>query len=69
MSKINTLSKIKSDFINRNVVSDDIMSDTAATKKLTDMFCLNVYPGFTGSMHNIGFNPFGYLIFSGIQVF
>ena len=62
------MSKITSDFVNRNVISNEIMTDTSATKNLTDMFYLNVIPGLTGCMHNIGFNPFGYLIFSGIQV-
>ena len=63
-----TLAKIKSEFINKNKISNEISVDSLATKYLTNELCLNVIPGFVGYMHDLGLDPFGFILFSGIQV-
>ena len=42
VNKRMALSKIKSDYINRNKISNDISIDVLAAKRLSDSLCLNL---------------------------
>ena len=68
VNKRMALSKIKSDYINRNKISNDISIDVLAAKRLSDSLCLNLIPEFKGFVHQIGLDTFGFLLFSGIQL-
>jgi hypothetical protein len=64
----NTLKKMKSEFVNRHKMSSDVFVDVLAAKSVTDGMCLKSSSNIEGYIQEISLNPFGFLLFSDIQV-
>lgn len=64
----NTLKQMKSEFINKHRLSSDVYIDVLATKSVTDRMCLKSSSNIDGYIQEISLNPFGFLLFSDIQV-
>jgi hypothetical protein len=59
---------MRSEFRHRFQISSDIFIDTMAAKEYSDNYYWKVNEHFKGIMSKLGLNPFGFLMFSGIQV-
>lgn len=68
ITKIATLNKIKSEYYNRNRISNDVFVDACSAKTLSDHWCAAVYSKLDGYIHEIGLDPFGFLLISDKQV-
>ncbi len=63
-----TLKQMKSEFVNRHKLSNDVFIDALATKSVTDELCIKSSSNIEGYIQEISLNPFGYLLFSDKQV-
>ena len=63
-----TLSKIKSEFVNRDKISNDVFQDAEAAKYIMDGLCLVENSKFYGYIQEISLSPFGFILTSYIQV-
>ena len=63
-----TLSKIKSEFVNRDKISNDVFKDAEAAKYIMDGLCLVGDSKFYGYIQEISLSPFGFILTSYIQV-
>ena len=62
----NVLKKIKSEYVTKNKISNDIYTDCGAAKILFQCLCrAKTFLGFVQEIHQ---NPFGLLLISEIQV-
>jgi hypothetical protein len=52
----------------RNAFSTDIMIDAVGTKNVFDLTAIQPEEKVKGYISNIGLNPYGFLLFSEIQV-
>ena len=59
---------IKHQYIHQNRLSTSIFTDLEATKTLCESICLNFDGRLKGMIQEINFDPFGFLLFSNIQV-
>ncbi len=59
---------IKSEYLNKNKLSNDLFIDAESAKIVTDEICLSTGTKIIGYIQEIGLNPFGLLLFSDIQV-
>lgn len=64
----NVLGNIKHEFRNRNKISNEVFNDCEIIKLITDSMCLASQTTLNGYIHEIGLNPFGFLLISDIQV-
>ncbi len=68
-TNLNTLKMIKSQYVNRNRISTNIMIDTEACKVFSDIHCLiSDVDSLKGYIQEINQNPFGLVLISDIQV-
>ena len=65
-----SLSVIKSEFVNRFKISNDIFIDSQAAKFVIDRICssLMLNGNIKGYIQELRLNPFGFLLFSELQV-
>ncbi len=66
--KQSVLNTMKSEFLHRFKISSDIFIDSIATKTIFDEMAFKTSGKIKGYMSNVGLDPFGYLLFSKIQV-
>ncbi|CAF1080474.1 unnamed protein product [Brachionus calyciflorus] len=64
-----TLAMCKSSLVNFYKISNDAFVDALATKNLCDHFLTENECGMNGYIQEISLSPFGYLLFSKIQVY
>lgn len=62
------LSKIRSEYLNRNRISTDHLVDAEAAKTVSDKLCQFYCKNISGFIQEISLNPFGALFLSDIQV-
>lgn len=60
---------IKSEAVSRSRISNEVFIDSSATKTITDTMCLASKSNIQGYIQEIGLDPFGFLLFSDIQVY
>ncbi len=66
--KQSVLNTMKSEFLHRFKISSDIFIDSIATKTIFDEMAYKTGGKIKGYMSNVGLDPFGFLLFSEIQV-
>ena len=59
---------MKSEFFHRYKVSSDVFIDAIATKTIFDELPIKTNGRINGFISNIGLDPYGFLLFSEIQV-
>ena len=59
---------MKSEFCHRFKISSDIFIDSIATKSIFDEMVFKTHGKIKGYLSNVGLDPFGFLLFSEIQV-
>lgn len=59
---------MRSEFVHRFKISSDIFIDSIATKTIFDEIASTTNKKIKGFISNIGLDPFGFLLFSEIQV-
>ena len=62
------LGMMRTEFYHRYKISSDIFIDAMATKTIFEDMSLKIYDRLNGFIQTIGLNPFGFLLFSEIQV-
>jgi hypothetical protein len=59
---------MKSEFFHRFRISSDVFIDSIAAKTVFDEIAFKVSGKIKGYLSNLGLDPFGFLLFSEIQV-
>lgn len=62
------LGMMRTEFFHRYRISSDIFIDAMATKTIFDQICMKINGNFKGFIQTIGLCPYGFLLFSEIQV-
>ncbi|CAF0888839.1 unnamed protein product [Brachionus calyciflorus] len=66
--KKNTLYKIKNEFDHRFRISRDLIFDLKAIKLGCQFLGLSTNPNFSGFIHSLGIDPYGFLLMSDMQI-